>query len=145
MPKAIEVAREKAEKAKVHIEFQAMNLLDDLSKTTLKKNGYDIILDAGVFHVFSDEDRLRVINNLQYLIKPGGLYIQLCCSEKETRPGRPRRIKKSDLNELFSLTNGWTIESIEDSVYETSPEDGLGLDGRAYLTFIRRHQSIQSS
>ena len=120
-----------------------MNLLDDLSKTTLKKNGYDIILDAGVFHVFTDEDRLRVINNLQYLIKPGGLYIQLCYSEKETRPGGPRRMKTSVLNDLFSSTNGWKIESIEDSVYESSLRGGMGIDGdgQAYLTFIRRHQS----
>jgi len=51
-----------------------------------------------VLHCFSDEDRLRYIKSLEYLIKPGGLYIQFCISEKETRPnGGPRYIKKSDL------------------------------------------------
>ena len=121
-----------------NIQFEVIDLLSDLSKTTLKKNAYDVILDAGVFHLFSNDHRLEVIKNLQYLIKPGGLYIQLCFSEKETREGGPRRMKRSDLEQLFSSKNGWTIESIEDSVYETSPDGPLGLDGRAYLSFIRR-------
>jgi cyclopropane fatty-acyl-phospholipid synthase-like methyltransferase len=116
-----------------------IDILEDLSKTNLKKNAYDIVLDGAVFHVFSDDDRQRYITNLEYLIKPGGLYIQLCFSEKETREGGPRRIKKSLLNQLFSSQNGWTIESIEDSIYETSPDGPLGLDGRAYLSFIRRN------
>jgi hypothetical protein len=90
---------------------------------------------------FSDEDRQRYIKNLEYLIKPGGLYIQLCFSEKEIREVGPRRIKKSVLNELFSSTNGWTIESIDDAFYESTSAGPLGLDGRAYLSFIRRNKS----
>ncbi len=48
-----------------------------------------MILDAAVFHLFTDEDRQRYIKNLEYLIKPGGLYIQFSFSEKETRKDRP--------------------------------------------------------
>jgi hypothetical protein len=78
------------------------------------------------------------MKNLEYLIKPGGLYIQLCFSEKEIREGGPRRIKKSDLNELFSSTNNWNIELIEDSIYELVPDSPLSIDGRAYLLLARR-------
>jgi hypothetical protein len=81
------------------------------------------------------------MKNLEYLIKPGGLYIQLGFSEKETRQGGPRRVKRSDLNELFSSKTGWTIESIEDVVYETDPTNSIGLDGRGYLSFIRRNKT----
>ena len=117
-------------------------MLDDLSKTNLKQHSYDVILDSAIFHVFSNDDRLRYIKNLEYLIKPGGLYIQLCFSEKETREGGPRRIKKADLLELFSSTNGWIIESIEDTFYEGRPGPPFGLDGRAYLSLIRRDKNI---
>jgi len=113
-------------------------MLKDLSGTNLKKNSYDIILDGAVFHLFTNEDRLHYMKNLEYLIKPGGLYIQLCFSEKEIRKGGPRRMKKTDLNQLFSLTNGWKIESIEDTIYETQPGSPLGTSGQAYLSFIRR-------
>jgi len=118
-------------------------MLDDLSKTNiLKQHSYDIILDAALFHMFSNVDRQRYIKNLEYLIKPGGLYIQLCFSENETREGGPRHIKKSDLNELFSAANGWTFESIEDAIYETKPEFSLGPIGQAYLSIIRRNKNI---
>jgi cyclopropane fatty-acyl-phospholipid synthase-like methyltransferase len=79
-------------------------MLEDLSTTNSKNNWYDIILDAAVFHVFSNEDRQGYIKNVEYLIKVGGLYIELCFSEKETCEGGLRRIKKSLLNEfLFSI------------------------------------------
>jgi hypothetical protein len=78
------------------------------------------------------------MKNLKYLIKPGGLYIQLCFSEKETRVGGPRRIKKSDLKALFSSRNGWRIESINDVIYKTTLNGPYYGDVRAYLTFIRR-------
>jgi len=141
VPKAIEVAREKANKNNVNIQFEVINMLGDLSKTNLKQHSYDTILDSAVFHVFSNEDRQTYIKNVEYLIKPGGLYIQLCFSEKETREGGPRRITKSDLNELFSSKTGWTIESIEDVIYESRSDCSLGLDGRGYLSLIRRNNT----
>ncbi len=49
------------------------------------------------------------MKNLEYLIKSGGRYIQIVLSEKEINEIRPRRVKKFDLNQLFSLSNGWTI------------------------------------
>ncbi|CAF1097373.1 unnamed protein product [Adineta steineri] len=145
VPKAIEVAREKAEKNNVNIQFEAVNMLDDLSTITthtLKQHSYDIILDAAVFHMFSNDDRQIYVKNLEYLIKPNGLYIQICFSEKETREGGPRRITKADLNQLFSADHGWTIESIEDTVYELRPDGPIGTDGRAYLSLIRRNKNI---
>lgn len=114
-------------------------MLADPKVTNLKANFYDVILDAAVFHVFSKDDRRRYIKNLEYLIKPNGLYIQLVYSEKEIREGGPPRIKKSDLLDLFSSENGWTIESIEDAVYESTDAGPLRPNGLAYLSLIRRN------
>ena len=97
---------------------------------------------TAVFHCFSDQDRQHFLDNLQYVIKPAGLYIQLCISEKETRINiGPRYIKKSDLTSLFSPANGWTIESIEDVIFISRSESPLGLESQAYLSLIRRHSS----
>ena len=143
VPKTIEVVREKFQKESINIQCEVVDLLEDLSATNiLKQHSYDIILDSAVFHAFSNDDRLHYIKSLEYLIKPGGLYIQLCFSEKETREGKPRRIKKTDLLELFSSTNGWTIESIEDSIYDTKPDFYLGPIAQAYLSLIRRNKLI---
>ncbi|CAF1277400.1 unnamed protein product [Rotaria sordida] len=52
VPKAIEVAGEKAQKVSVNIQFKVIDILSDLSTTYLKQRSYDIILDAAIFHVF---------------------------------------------------------------------------------------------
>jgi hypothetical protein len=114
-------------------------MLEDLSGTNLKEHSFDVILDSATYHLFSDDHRLRYVKNLEYLIKPGGLYIQIVFSEKEIRHGGPRRINKSEINQSFSSANGWTIESIEDSIYEFTPDTEIGQDGRAYLSLIRRN------
>jgi cyclopropane fatty-acyl-phospholipid synthase-like methyltransferase len=142
VPKSIQIAREKAAKNQLNIRFEVVNILDDLSKAKiLKQHSYDTVLDAAVFHFFSNENRQHYIQNLEYLIKPGGLYIQLCFSEKQTFANGPRRMKKSDLNELFSSKTGWTIESIDDSVYEFKPNAPTGPSVQAYLSFIRRNNN----
>jgi hypothetical protein len=84
------------------------------------------------------------MKNLEYLIKPGGLYIQIVLSEKETFEDRPRRIKKADLNQLFSLANGWTIESIEDNLYELKLPSGLESPFSSYLSLIKRNNNNNS-
>ncbi|CAF0820156.1 unnamed protein product [Adineta steineri] len=138
VPEAIEVAREKAQKNNANIQFEVVNMLDDVSQTNLKHHSYDMVLDSATFHVFSNEDRLKYMKNLEKLIKPGGLYIQIACSEKEERQTRPRRIKQADLNELFSPTNGWIIKSTEDTIYEATPDCPYGTDFRSYLSFIQK-------
>jgi hypothetical protein len=116
-------------------------MLDNLSETQiLKEYSYDIVLDSGVFHFFSNEDRQRYIKNLEYLIKPGGLYIQISFSDHATRVVGPRHVRKSELNELFSSANDWTIESIEDVIYDLRSDSPPGLDGHSYLSFIRRNK-----
>jgi ubiquinone/menaquinone biosynthesis C-methylase UbiE len=141
VPSSVEIAYEKARMNNVNIRFGVADIVGDLSRTILRPYSYDIILDSAIFHIFSDRDRQRYITNLKRVIKPGGLYIQLCRSEKDTNSIGPRQIKKSDLMRLFSRRNGWTIESIEDSIYETKPDSPVGTL-RAYLTFIRRNQYI---
>jgi cyclopropane fatty-acyl-phospholipid synthase-like methyltransferase len=141
VPKAIEVAREKAEKVNAILQFEVVDFIQDVSTTNLKKYSYDTVLDAAVFHTFSNDDRKAYLRNLEYLIKPGGLHILVCFSEKEIRKGGPCRIKLSDLDELFSSKNGWKIESIEDAIYESRPESILPGGVQAHLLFIRRNNT----
>ncbi len=50
-------------------------------------------------------------------------------------------MKRSDLNQLFSLANGWNIESFEDALYEFRPDHLIDLDSQDYLLLIRRSLS----
>ena len=135
------MAREKAQAANVKIDFQVIDFLKDVSSSNLKSHAYDTVLDIAVFHFFSNDERQIYMKNFQYLIQPSGLFILLCFSEKETRKGGPRRVKTSDLEELFSSDNGWNIQSIEETIYESRDESFLPGGVQVNLLLIRRENN----
>ena len=52
---------------------------------------FDTVIDSGLFHVFSDEDRHRYVEGLATVLKPGGRLFLLCFSDEE--PGRKGRAR----------------------------------------------------
>jgi cyclopropane fatty-acyl-phospholipid synthase-like methyltransferase len=86
---------------------------------------FDAIIDSGLFHVFSDEDRLRYVEGLKTVLKPGGHLFLLCFSDRMPGTQGPRRVSQQELRASFS--QGWQIESIEPSVFDIRPEAQAGL------------------
>jgi cyclopropane fatty-acyl-phospholipid synthase-like methyltransferase len=81
---------------------------------------FDSVIDSGLFHVFSDEDRKRYVEGLATVLKPGGRLFLLCFSDEEPGTQGPKRVSKRELHDSFAL--GWVIESIEPSRYEVRPD-----------------------
>jgi SAM-dependent methyltransferase len=81
---------------------------------------FDSVIDSGLFHVFSDEDRLRYVEGLATVLKPSGRLFLLCFSDEEPGTQGPRRVSKKELYDAFG--KGWAIESIEPSRYEVRPD-----------------------
>ncbi len=101
---------------------------------------FDNVIDCGLFHVFSDEDRQRYVEGLASVLKPGGRLFLMCFSDEETRPGGPRRVSKKELYDAFAV--GWVIESIEAARFEsrTDLKDMAFKEGgpKAWFAVIRR-------
>ena len=81
---------------------------------------FDNVIDSGLFHVFSDEDRRRYVNGLANVLTPGGRLFLICFSDDEPGTVGPRRVSKKELNEAFR--DGWTVESIEPSRFGVRPD-----------------------
>ena len=81
---------------------------------------FDNVIDSGLFHVFSDEDRLRYVEGLATVLKPEGRLFLLCFSDEEPGTQGPRRVSQKELHDAF--TADWTIESIEPSRFEVRPD-----------------------
>jgi len=79
----------------------------------------DNVIDCGLFHVFSDDDRKRYVAGLATVLKPGGRLFVLCFSNEEPGTQGPRRVSRKELHEAFA--EGWTIESIQPSRFEVIP------------------------
>jgi cyclopropane fatty-acyl-phospholipid synthase-like methyltransferase len=78
------------------------------------------VIDSGLFHVFSDEDRTKYVAGLAKILKPGARVFLMCFSDEEPGTQGPRRVSQKELHDAF--TRGWDIESIQPSRVEVRPD-----------------------
>jgi cyclopropane fatty-acyl-phospholipid synthase-like methyltransferase len=101
---------------------------------------FDNAIDSGLFHVFSDEDCKLYVEGLHTVLKPGGHLFLLCFSDAEPGTQGPRRISKQMIYDSFR--DGWEMESVTPSRYETRPEfvgSYFSADGpKAWFAIVRR-------
>ena len=111
-PIAIQKAEEKAAQRNLHVTFLVLNALElhTLGRT------FDTVIDSGLFHVLSDEDRPVFVNNLAAVIHRGGTYFMLCFSELEPGSYGPRRITEAEIRDSFR--DGWHINYIRPATIE---------------------------
>jgi hypothetical protein len=68
------------------------------------------VIDSGLFHVFSDTDRIRYVRGLENVLNPGARLFLLCFSDATPGMEGPRRVSQSELRHAFA--DGWEIESV---------------------------------
>ena len=90
---------------------------------------FESILDAGVLHVFSDEDRSGYLRGLHGVLASGGELVVIVFSDAESSPGGPRRFAREELVECIEQT-GFTVSDLESCRYQTIRHDG---GARAWL------------
>jgi SAM-dependent methyltransferase len=128
-PRAIELANQRLGGRTLPVEFRVADVLrlGDLGRR------FDTAMDSGVFHVFSDKDRPRYVENVHRHLKAGGRLFLLCFSEHQPGTDGPRRVTQQEIRDAFRL--GWVVESIEPSLYRTQP--GTHGDAKAWLARIK--------
>ena len=107
-------AKVKAVERHVNVNFVVGDVLkmDEL----LKESEFDVIIDSGLFHTMTDEDRPIFARQVYRVLKPRGKYFMLCFSDKEPSGPRPRRVSKAEIEHTF--TPLFKIVYIEDSAFE---------------------------
>ncbi len=88
--------------------------LDDIPEV------FGSVIDCGLFHVFSDEDRSRYVEGLASVVRPGGRLFLLCFSDREPLGDGPRRVTQDEIHDAF--TEGWEVESIQQARFEIRPD-----------------------
>jgi SAM-dependent methyltransferase len=126
-PTALNIARTKARARGAGVRF----MLGDALQLAQLGEQFDTVIDSGLFHIFSDQDRGRLLAGLHAVLAPGGLYCLLCFSEDNTLPG-PRRLTQAEIRAIFR--SGWAVESIEHASFELRGNTA----GEAWLARIRR-------
>jgi cyclopropane fatty-acyl-phospholipid synthase-like methyltransferase len=130
-PTAIEQARTKAAQRGLAVRFEVADVLD-LGRLGLH---FDTIIDSGVFHTFTDEDRPRYVASLAAALRPGGTCYLMCFSDRQPGEWGPRRVRQGELRAAFS--DGWQVESIVADTADVNPIEGV-TEVQAWLATIRR-------
>jgi cyclopropane fatty-acyl-phospholipid synthase-like methyltransferase len=114
--KAIQRARRKAAELGLSVEFVAKDatMLGDWAER------FASVIDCGLFHVFSDDDRRRYVQGLAQVLEPGGRLFLMCFSDEEPGTEGPRRVSRQELCDAFA--DGWEIESVQPCQIEINPE-----------------------
>jgi SAM-dependent methyltransferase len=114
---AIEIARRKAAQRNLPVRFTVHDALD---LGTLGEE-FDTVIDSALFHVFSNEDRVRYVSGLHQVVEPGGRYFMLCLSGLEPSRTSPRGVTREEIEGTFA--DGWRIDEIEPAtlVLRTNP------------------------
>ncbi len=119
-------------KSKNH-EISVNFLVFDALKLQLLQTKFDTVIDCGLFHVFSDEERLIFAASLSSALHPGGRYFMLCFSEHEPGSYGSRRVTQAEIRATFG--KGWKINYIREAEFETMfATEGM----KAWLSSITR-------
>jgi cyclopropane fatty-acyl-phospholipid synthase-like methyltransferase len=130
-PLAIDKARAKAAERGSSARFEVGDALN-LSEL---EHAYTTVIDSGVFHIFSDEDRPRYVASLASALAPGGHVYLMCFSDRQPGDFGPRRVRQDELRDAFS--DGWTVESITAETFEVNRIESTE-QAQAWLATIRR-------
>jgi SAM-dependent methyltransferase len=113
---AIRRAQHKAAERGLAVEFLVKDAL------TLGDWGqrFASVIDCGLFHVFSDDDRRRYAVGLAHVLEPGGRLFLMCFSDEEPGTEGPRRVSRQELYDTFA--DGWEVESVYPARCAVDPE-----------------------
>ncbi|MHA2379942.1 MAG: class I SAM-dependent methyltransferase [Candidatus Thorarchaeota archaeon] len=133
-PEAVEIARNRAIKHGVRVDFVVGNVLN-LEQYFLQDD-FDYIIDSGLFHSIGLQDLSELVRQIRRALKPGGVYYILCFSDKEP-PGRgPRRVSKEEIRR--TLEPDFAVDYTRDTIFESRIHPG---GARAYLTRATNRRS----
>jgi cyclopropane fatty-acyl-phospholipid synthase-like methyltransferase len=113
---AIRRAKRKAAERSLSVQF----LVKDATELADWDERFATVIDCGLFHVFSDDDRQRYIDGLARVLQPGGLLFLMTFSDEEPGSDGPRRVSRRELRDAFA--DGWKVESIAAVQIEISPK-----------------------
>jgi len=113
-PTAVRKARAKAKRRGLAAHFEVADALN----LSMPKRQFDTVIDSGLFHVFSDEERARFIESLGRVVRLGGVYFLMCFSDKQPGDWGPRRVTLAEIRSVFK--DGWRINYVEPSAFDTN-------------------------
>ena len=79
---------------------------------------FDTVLDSGLFHALSEQERPFFLHGLRATVRLGGYYHFLGFSEREPGTVGPRRLSEQEIRQSF--VQGFKLQRLERVRFETN-------------------------
>jgi ubiquinone/menaquinone biosynthesis C-methylase UbiE len=136
-PRAIEIAQVKAFERQVDVEFLVGDVLE--LDYYFRQAEFDAVLDSGLFHTLTDEERPLYVEQVARVLRPGGSYFMLSFSVKQPGMTGPRRMSVREITESFQ--DRFHLNYVRDVIFESNVHDS---GARGYLASATRLTSERS-
>ncbi|HEX6373960.1 MAG TPA: class I SAM-dependent methyltransferase [Longimicrobium sp.] len=116
---AIEQARAKVQALPPDVarllEFQVADAL----RPTLLRRQFGVVVDSGFYHLFEQDERERLAEEIAATLVPGGRYYLLAFATEFDMPNTPRKVSEDELRTRFSAERGWGILTVRPAQFES--------------------------
>ncbi|HYR09860.1 MAG TPA: class I SAM-dependent methyltransferase [Longimicrobium sp.] len=97
------------------LEFQVADAL----RPTLLQRQFGAVVDSGFFHLFEQDQRDRLAEELAATLLPGGRYYLLAFATEFDMPNTPRKVSEDELRARFTAERGWRILTVRPAQFES--------------------------
>ncbi|GGU87337.1 SAM-dependent methyltransferase [Streptomyces albospinus] len=109
---ALEIARRKARNRRPAVRF----LRHDARGLATLGETFDTVLDCGLFHVFTGDNRAADVAGLRSIIRSGGRFFMLGFSDAEPAEWQ-HKLSRDEI--IASFADGWRIDSLEPATIDS--------------------------
>ena len=124
---AIEIAKKSASKMGVDCNFISSDVLGDMAEI---QDTFDFAYDWELLHHIFPEDRETYINNVHRLLKPEGIYLSVCFSEKSPEFGGAGKYRKTPLGTVLYFSSESEIVSLVEPFFEIEELETVQIEGK---------------
>jgi SAM-dependent methyltransferase len=116
---AITQARAKADALPPEVARRLEFQVADALRPTLLRRQFGTVVDSGFFHLFEQDPRDRLAEELAATLLPGGRYYLLAFATEFDMPNTPRKVSEDELRARFTAERGWRLLTVRPAQFES--------------------------
>lgn len=116
---AIDQAREKASALPPEVARRLEFQVGDATRPALLQRRFGAVVDSGFFHLFHQDARDRLAEEVAATLAPGGRYYLLEFAVEFPIPNTPLLVTEDELRARFTVASGWRILTLRPAQFES--------------------------
>jgi SAM-dependent methyltransferase len=126
-PSAVALAEANANKKGVACRFVVADVLGGLSEVG---DTFDFAYDWSLLHHVFPEDRKQYIETVHRLLVPGGKYLSVCFSEKDTGFGGPGQFRTTSIGTTLYFSSEDELRSLFEPYFQVTTLKTIQVEGK---------------